>query len=50
MMFEDNTFYATPLIERYLAELLLADLGVDALWQISANPQAYKRVLRAKLI
>lgn len=50
MIFEDNTFYATPPLERYLAELLLVNLGVDALWEITSNPQTFKRVVRARLI
>lgn len=50
MMFEDNTFFATPPIERYLAELLLHDLAFDHRWEITTNPSTYKTVIRAKII
>lgn len=50
MLFEDNTFDATPPIERYLAELLVADIAGGNPWQITSNPPSYKYVKKLILI
>jgi hypothetical protein len=51
-MFEDNTYDTFGPLERYLAELVMADIAIGNQnpWQITSSPPSYKYIVRAIII